>query len=161
MWNALWSMEASDRKAMIQRFVKEMDEHYSHGFPSKHKGGPDFGVVTDWGRYAVSGDFAIVKHTPKGSILLYDNGHDNGSDDVKAYLVVGITQSVESLLATVTSPLPLYVSTAILPFKGLILCQGIITQSVQGPSKRLEATANAFVKGKVEMDVLTSLDIHT
>jgi len=139
---------------MIQRFVTEMDEHYSNCFLSKDKGGPDFGVVVDWGRYAISGIFAVVKYTSQGAILLHDNG---GSDEIKAYLVVGITQSVESILAAIDSPLPLYVSTAILPFKGLILCQGIIMQSIQLPSKRLEATANAYVKGQVTMDVLKSL----
>lgn len=151
MWNAIWSMETNDRVTMIHRFVKEMED-YSHCFPSKNKGGPDFGVVADWGRYAVSGDFAIVKYTAKGAIFLNDSG-----SDIKAYLVVGITQSVESLLAALDSPLPLYVNTAILPFKGLVLCQGTIMPSIQSPSERLEAMMNAYVEGKVEMDILTSL----
>ena len=43
----------------------------------------------------LSGDFAVVKHTRKGTIFLH---HDFENGDIKGYLAVGITQSIESLL---------------------------------------------------------------
>lgn len=150
VWNALWSMKSDDRNAMIQRFLSKIT---TFGFPSKLKGGPDFSIVSDWGSCAISGDFAVVKHTPKGSILLHDGG-----SAVKAYLVIGITQSIKSLLEPMKAPSPIYIRTAILPYKELIICQGTIMASPKAPTIAFEATSSAFTQGKVEIDVLTFIN---
>lgn len=72
-WNAIWSMERQQRVKMCGKLVEKMDEFR---FP---KGGPDFKVVTEWG---VSGDFAVVKHTRKGTTLLH---HDFENGDIKGF----------------------------------------------------------------------------
>lgn len=152
VWNALWSMEDSSRDAMIQRFLSEIS---SYDFPSEVKGGPEFSVVSDWGSRAIAGDFAVVKHTPQGSILLHDGGH---TDEVKAYLVIGITQSIQSLLEPMNVPLPIHIRTGILPYKKAIVCQGTIMPSVEDAAKPFEAAAIAYTKGEIELDVLTHLE---
>ena len=91
---------------MCGKLVEKMDEFR---FP---KGGPDFKVVTEWG---VSGDFAVVKHTRKGTILLLHNDFENG--DIKGYSAAGITQSIESLLAHMPNQLPVYLNTALIHIK--------------------------------------------
>lgn len=157
VWNALWSMKASDRDTMIQRFLSKVA---TFGFPSKLKGGPDFSVVADWGSLAIAGTFSVVKHSPRGSILLH--GGDNSTDEVKAYLVVGISQSIKSILEPMmrdmNMELPVHVRTAIFPYKKLIVCQGTMMPmpSFEVPTK-LRTVAYAYTNGEVEMDVLTRM----
>ena len=139
-------MKSQDRKKMIRKFLKEMQKF---SFP---KSGPDFNVVSDWVEFAVYGNFAVVKHTPEGSIFMHQD--DDGT--IKGYLSVGITQSVESLLASVPAPLPLYIKTALVPFKGIILCQGTIVPA--NASRELQTAATAFANGnEAGINVLSSL----
>jgi len=138
IWNAIWSMEKQQRQKMCGKFLLKMNEFQ---FP---KGGPQFDVVMEWGLHGVSGNFAIVKHTKKGTILLHK---DPEADDIKGYLAVGITQSIESLLAAISDPLPIYVNTALVPFKKMVLCQGTIDRAHGNVSNELQAAARAFVNG--------------
>ncbi|KAL7533161.1 hypothetical protein ACHAXR_005856, partial [Thalassiosira sp. AJA248-18] len=138
VWNAIWSMERRQRNRMFGKFVEKMG---AYNFP---KGGPVFTVVTEWGLHGVSGNFAVVKHTKKGTILLHK---DSETDDVKGYLAVGITQSIESLLSSVQDPMPIYVNTALIPFKKMVLCQGTIGRARGVVSNKLQDVAQAFVNG--------------
>ena len=104
-------------------------------------------VVTFWGMHGVSGTFAVVKHTEKGTILLHEN-EETGKID--GYLAVGITQSVESLIASISKPLPIFVNTALVPFKNLVLCQGTIMPALGNVARELETAATAFVNGTAE-----------
>eukprot|EP00592_Proboscia_alata_P008327 CAMPEP_0194356890 /NCGR_PEP_ID=MMETSP0174-20130528/4449_1 /TAXON_ID=216777 /ORGANISM="Proboscia alata, Strain PI-D3" /LENGTH=577 /DNA_ID=CAMNT_0039126673 /DNA_START=248 /DNA_END=1981 /DNA_ORIENTATION=- len=159
VWNALWSMTQSDRSAMIRRFLSK--EVPNFGFPPKTKGGPDFDVISVWSLKAIAGNFAVVKHTPKGSILLHDDERlsTNGNDNVvyNAYLVIGISQSIQSLLDPMNTPLPIHINTAILPFKKSVVCQGTVFQRSQSLSKSFKAIALSCTKDQAEMDVLTHL----
>lgn len=138
-WNAIWSMSKPALNKMIRKFLKVMNDNYTFG-----TGGPDFTVVKEWGLHAVAGDFAAVKHTKKGTILLHE---DPESGDIKAYMAVGITQSMESLLKQVGRPLPLFINTALIPFKKMVLCQGTIVQAMGDISTKLQRTASKFVNG--------------
>lgn len=151
-WNAIWSMTKQNRNKMIRKFLKEMRKF---SFPT---GGPDFTVVTEWGLHGVSGDFAIVENTPKGTILLHE---DTEKGDIKAYLAVGITQSIESLLSSApSSTLPMYVNTALIPYKKLVLCQGTIVPSLGVISNKLHAAANGFINnGGGRMKVIESMSL--
>ena len=139
-------MESQDRKKMIRKFLKDMKKY---SFP---KSGPDFSVVRDWGEFGVAGNFAVVKHTDEGSVLM----HQDADGNIKAFLSVGITQSVQSILSSIPEPLPLYIKTAVIPFKGMILCQGTIVPGSASPE--LESAAIAFANGFEDgIEVLTTL----
>lgn len=151
VWNALWSMKSDDRTAMVQRFLDKVN---TIGFPQERKGGPQFSIVSSWTTHAIDGIFAVVKHTPKGSVLV----HRGGSGEVKAYLVMGITQSIKSLLEPMKVSLPIYVRTGIFPYKGSIICQGTIMPIFEDlvPPKFC-SIAVAFAKGKSDIEIISSL----
>jgi len=138
-WNAIWSMSSSTRNKMIRKFLGVMSE-YSFG-----KNGPDCTVVKEWGMHAVAGDFAVVKHTKKGTVLLYEDPQNKG--DIKAYMAVGITQSLEFLLKQIPQPLPMFINTALFPFKNMVLCQGTIVPAMGDISPKFGAAARSFVNG--------------
>eukprot|EP00554_Chaetoceros_debilis_P006062 CAMPEP_0194076180 /NCGR_PEP_ID=MMETSP0149-20130528/3024_1 /TAXON_ID=122233 /ORGANISM="Chaetoceros debilis, Strain MM31A-1" /LENGTH=569 /DNA_ID=CAMNT_0038756851 /DNA_START=66 /DNA_END=1775 /DNA_ORIENTATION=+ len=142
-WNAIWSMELDERKKMTRRFVKEINKF------SWPRGIPDFSVARSWASHGVHGVFALVKHTPKGSVLL----HEDDEGKIKGYLSVGITQSVQSLLVSVRQPLPIFINTSVIPFKKIILCQGTIMPAMGGVSSKLNSVAASFVQGSNESGV--------
>ena len=49
----------------------------------------------------------------------------------KVFLAVGITQSIESLLVHMPNQLPLYLNTALVPYKEMVVCQGTIGLPVE------------------------------
>lgn len=138
--NAIWSMEKKDRNKMIRKFITKMKDL---NCPNPE---PDFAAVADWGLHGVSGNFAVVKHSEKGTILLHEDPEKN---TINGYLGVGLTQSIESLLAAIPKPLPLYVNTALFPFKKVLLCQGTIMPARGYVNDKLQAAAQAFVDGQV------------
>ncbi len=138
MWNAIWSMTSELRERMMNKFIKSINKLH---FP---KGGPNFDIVFKWHEGVVHGIFSVVIHTKRGSILL----HEDDKGNIKGYLAVGISQSVQQLLASVPRPLPLFLRTGLIPFKKMILCQGTVMEV--GPnsiSHALEKTAIAFING--------------
>jgi len=106
----------------------------------------------DWMETGIAGTFAIVEHTSQGSILLYDHG-----DTVQAYRVVGITQSIESLLTKAPGGLPFFGETAIFSFKGLILNQGTLMGGMGPPSANLIVAAADHVNGNRKLEVITNM----
>lgn len=148
VWNAIWAMTEEERDQMVRKFLAAMENFQ---FPD----GFDYTVVTDWAKHFRYGDFAAVKHTSEGTILLYE---DKETDDITAYLCVGISQPIESLLSQANQPLPMFINTGIFPFKNMVLCQGTIIPALGEVSNRLKATAEAYVKGDVsELTTVTSM----
>lgn len=146
VWSAIWSMEKKDRNKMIRKFLSKMDS-YQLPRPS-----PDFGVVKEWGESGVYGIFAVVKYTEKGTIMLHE---EQESNIIKGYMAVGLTQPVEDLLAAIPQPLPLFLNTALIPFKKVVLCQGTIMPALGNLSPKLEAAAKAFVDGSdVDIEII-------
>ncbi len=123
---------------MIRKFLNKMN---SYNLPKPR---PDFDVVKEWGEHGKHGDFAVVKYTEKGTIMLHE---DPESKVVKGYMAVGLTQPVEDLLKSIPKPLPLFVNTALFPFKKVVLCQGTMMPSLGEISPKLEAAAKAFDDG--------------
>ena len=104
---------------------------------------------------AVAGNFPVVGHTAKGSILFHDNIPD---ETVKAYCVVGITQSIQTLLEPMNEPLPIYIRTAISPYKNVIVRQGTITPQFEEPGNFFKGEVVAYTKRQqIENHVLTRL----
>lgn len=142
LWDALFeAMSASEREPMLRRFVEEMKNGRDHRYTSESNGGPPFSVCHGWSKQHVSGCFAVVEHTAAGSILL----HERVTGEIDTYLVVGLSQSVEQVLSPL-GPLPVFVRTALLPFKDAIVTHGCIG-SPYGPIPRLQAAALAYVAG--------------
>jgi len=133
---AIWSMDKEDRASMVRNFQNTVKQFR---FP-----GLDSSIVTEWSQQAVAGDFTVVKHTDKGTIMLHE--HEDG--EIRAYLAVGITQSLESLFQQHPEPMPFSVNTGLLPFKKVVLCQGTIMSSRKPLSPELETTARRFVDGE-------------
>lgn len=152
VWKAIWSMELQDRDSMIRRFVQEMG---NAGFASPKMGGPDFNVAMDWGAKAVHGEFCVVEYTNKGAVLLHESDDDYST--IKGYLVVGITQSVQSLLEPLNQSLPISINTAILPFKGIIICQGTVMPALAESSARMKKAARAYIETGAKVEVVQRL----
>ena len=77
------------------------------------------------------------------------------SNIIKGYMAVGLTQPVEDLLAAIPQPLPLFLNTALIPFKKVVLCQGTIMPALGNLSPKLEAAPNAFVDGSdVDIEII-------
>lgn len=133
---AIWSMDKEDRADMVRNFQNTVKQVR---FP-----GMDFSIVTEWSQQAVAGDFTVVKHTDRGTILLHE--HEDG--EIRGYCAVGITQSLESLFQQHPEPMPFTVNTGLLPFKKVVLCQGTIMSTCKPSSPELEAIAKRFVDGE-------------
>ena len=153
LWDALFeAMSASEREPMLQRFVAKMrgggdGERYM----SESNGGPPFSLSVEWSAQHVSGCFAVVEHTAEGSILL----HECATGKVDAYLVKGLSQPLEHVLSKLQRPLPLFVRTALLPFKDVIVTHGCIAQPLE-QLPRLQAAALAHVKGGTKVAAVIS-----
>jgi len=77
----------------------------------------DKAIVSDWKRH-VRGSFVVLKHLKKHTIFL------NTEKRLKAYAVLGLTTDLPELFPNYA--LPMYVQTVLLPYKGLIVCDGIL-----------------------------------
>ncbi len=146
-WMAIWSMCREDREKMMKRLVKKL-KHYR--FP---KGTDADVVVKNWMIYGVAGDFAVVKHTPKGTIML----HEDEDGEIKGYCVVGITQPLEEILQQVPGALPQYINTGLIPFKKVTLCQGTLMPSMNTISGKLKNAANTYVNGEGSIRMVTNM----
>lgn len=148
IWDALLvETTPAAREPMLRRFVREMR---GAGYTREEDGGPPWSMALAWNTRHVSGAFAVVEHTPAGSILLHERG-----EELVAYRVVGISQSVEEILSQIPTPLPVVIRTAILPFHDVIVTNGCIA-GPRAPHPRLEAAAAAAVGG-IPGELITSL----
>jgi len=99
-------------------------------------------------RYFVSGKFFIERDLKNYTVFLKDD------DPPKAYGVLGITEEIIEMLPY---PLPVFVSAVLLPWKGQIICDGLIlTYNVilgGGIRKNLKDT---YRQAK-ELGIITSL----
>ena len=148
LWSFLWNIPKQQRGPLLKAFV---DEFHS-AFPLATKGGPDFSPVLDWNSYAVVGTFSVVEHTEHGSILLHK---DDESHTITAYQVVGIAQTLESMIKA--TKLPRYVNTTLLPYKGLIVTQGTLLLGGVHPSSELKLAAEKYVAGQHTIEFRTTL----
>ena len=78
-------------------------------------------VVRAWGERYVRGDFVVLQHLQEHTIFL-----DTGSPP-KAYAVLGLTTDLSDMAPNYT--LPLFLETVLLPYKGVIVCDGLVRAS--------------------------------
>ena len=99
-------------------------------------------MTLNWSKYGVGGDFAVVKYTAKGAIML----HEDEDGTVKGYVAVGITQSLQSIVSQMEMPLPIFLTSGVVPFKKIVLVyQGTFMPLLKEPSRKLTLVARAFV----------------
>jgi hypothetical protein len=137
IWHTLLvNMSACERAPMLHRFVQEMQA--SGAYPPEQAGGPPFSVSLAWSAHHVSGTFAVVEHTPSGSIFLYET--EDGS--LCAYRAVGLSDPIPKLLAE--RPLPLLLQTTLLPFKDIIIYNGVVVGLDPRHAPHLMASALSY-----------------
>ena len=78
----------------------------------------ELAIVRSWRQYAIVGDFFIERFLKKGAIFLGEGPHD-------VYQVWGLHDSLEEMFEGAS--LPIRVQTALLPFKGHIVYDGLLS----------------------------------
>ncbi len=76
-------------------------------------------IIEDWKR-RISGKFIVERHLKKGSVLI-------SAEDETVYLVNGIFSSWDEMLCG--RPLPVVVEVVLLPFKNVIISDGLVVVS--------------------------------
>ena len=95
-------------RILIDEFVELNPEKLSHN---------ELDIIAGW-KKAVFDSFVVLRHLKSGSIFLPT------SQDDKAFIVRGIQSTWNEMLQG--SPLPIIVETALLPFCGLIISDGLV-----------------------------------
>lgn len=109
----------------------------------------ELAIVRGWKNF-VSGDFFIYDHADDYSIFL------EPGDKPKAYGVVGIMSPIQEVVGPM---LPTLVKTVLLPFKGRIIYDGVISSTriiFGGGMKR--TVKEDYLRAKAEHGIITSLD---
>lgn len=93
--------------------ISVIDEYLSRHreLPAEHKA-----IIAGW-KKRISGTFVIERHLKRGSIMV---SAENG----KVYQVVGIISSLEEMFCY--APMPLMIEATLLPFKDVIITDGLI-----------------------------------
>ncbi|MDE6788421.1 MAG: hypothetical protein K2J47_03775 [Ruminococcus sp.] len=109
-------------------------------------------ILKSW-HYRIKGTFVIERHLKKGAVII-DN-EDN------VYIVKGLTQSIRDL--TCDFPTPVYIKGTLLPFKNVIITDGLIMpyNVIIGGNMRaelkelyMEAKRNDWIIEKMNIDLL-------
>ncbi len=94
-----------ERTSIIDDYIAETK------LPAEHKG-----ILLGWKR-CIPGTFIIERHLKKGSVFI--------STDNSVYMVNGIIDSWEEMLPD--RPTPLIVKATLLPFKNIIISDGLVS----------------------------------
>jgi hypothetical protein len=79
----------------------------------------DLAIIQGWRKHAIVGDFFIERFLKKGAIFL-------GQDEADVYQVLGLHESLEEMFGGAAA-LPVRVQTVLLPFKGQIIYDGLMS----------------------------------
>lgn len=94
----------------------------------------------------VSGQFVIVEHLPEHSILM------TSSDPATFYAVHSLTTDLAEML-----PEPMVIGAVLLPYRGVVLCDGLVTGSVMvGPNMEAEFKER-YAEAKANDTIVTAL----
>ena len=110
------SLNPNDVKAVANRMYEDVaviDEYLS---VHKEISEENRKIIEGW-KKCISGRFIIERHLKKGSVLI-------SMEDEKVYQVVGIISSLEEMFRY--APMPLMVEATIMPFKDVIITDGLI-----------------------------------
>jgi hypothetical protein len=76
-------------------------------------------TLASWARGYVKGSFYVLRHLKQYSIFLVADGK------VRAYGVLGLNDELDKIIPKET--LPAYVEAVLLPFEGVIVCDGLVS----------------------------------
>ena len=128
-----------DRPALIDEFV--------HDNPAEFRE-QDLSIVQSW-QHFVRGDFVIERELKKHTVFL------NTEQPPRAYGVLGLTTEIADMPDL---PLPLFARAVLLPWKGQIICDGLITfQNVLLGSNIRRTLKGDYLAAKA-VGIITSLD---
>ncbi len=129
-----------DHRELIDEFVQEN--------PAKLKA-DDLEIVATW-RHAVVGKFYVFRYLTKYTIFLSSSGSPN-----KAYGVLGLADPLEEVIGPY---LPRLITTVLLPFRGKIIYDGLVSGfniSFGGGVKRM--LNEEYKQAKKAFGIITSL----
>jgi hypothetical protein len=108
-------------------------------------------TLETWANHYVKGRFYVLRHLKQHSIFLLSGGR------AKAYGVLGLTDELDKVIPK--SALPAYVETVLLPYEGVVVCDGLVLAdtTLVGPAVRREM-ADLYKEIKQSGDLITSLD---
>ncbi len=105
-------------------------------------------IMLSWKR-CIPGTFIIERHLKKGSIFI-------SSDNNFIYLVKGITSSWEEMFSGI--PTPIIVNTALLPFRDVIISDGLVsTFPVRFDKNSAAAFKDAYLIAKKNKTIITRI----
>lgn len=142
------SLNPNDVKAVANRMyenVTVIDEYLSvhNEIPEEHRK-----IIESW-KKCVSGRFIIERHLKKGSMLI-------SMEDEKVYQVVGIISSLEEMFRY--APMPLMVEATIMPFKDVIITDGLIMPFNVIIGKNMSRTfKDVYMAAKKSGEIVNSL----
>jgi len=123
---------------LIDDFVQENP----FGFPSD-----DLAIISGWKNF-VAGDFFVDRILKKYAIFIGNN---------KVYGVLALTEPFRQVLGGM--PLPIYVKTVLLPFKGKIIYDGLIEgYNIYFGSGVSTSMSNTYQAAKMQGKIIESLD---
>jgi len=126
------------RPELIDDFVRENP----FGFPSD-----DLAIISGWKNF-IAGDFFIDRVLKKYAVFIGNN---------KVYGVLALTEPLRQVLGGM--PLPIYVKTVLLPFKGKIIYDGLIEgYNIYFGRGISTSMSNTYQAAKMQGKVIESLD---
>ena len=123
---------------LIDSFVAENPVHFSAG---------ELNILRDW-KHFIKGRFFLIRYLKKYAVFLEEG-------QPRAYGVVGLSDEIEDMLGP---RLPIYIEIVLLPFRGQIVYDGLVTTySVYfGPGMR-QSLNDTYQEAKFRYGVITSL----
>jgi hypothetical protein len=107
----------------------------------------ELSIVNSWKNF-ISGEFFIERVTRKHAIFIGEN---------KVYGVLALAQPLEVVLSG--QPLPVYVKTVLLPFKGKIIYDGLIeSHNIIFGGGLMASFKNTYLAAKQQGKIIESLD---
>ncbi len=123
---------------LIEEFVRENPSGFS---------ADELGIISGWKNF-VTGDFMIERVLKKYAIFIGNNN---------VYGVLALTEPFHQVLGGM--PLPVYVKTVLLPFKGKIIYDGLIEgYNILFGQGVATSTANTYRAAKLQGKIIESLD---
>ena len=126
------------KPALIDEFVRENPSSFSSD---------ELAIISGWKNF-VAGDFMIERVLKKYAIFIGNN---------KVYGVLALTEPFRQVLGGM--PLPVYVKTVLLPFKGKIIYDGLIEgYNIFFGHGVATSTSNTYRAAKLQGKIIESLD---
>jgi hypothetical protein len=123
---------------LIDEFVENNPTDFSHG---------ELAIISDWKNF-IAGDFYIERILKKYAIFIGDN---------KVFGVLALTQPFREVLGG--TPLPIYIKTVLLPFKGRIIYDGLIEgYNIYFGGGISSSIENVYKAAKLQGKIIESLD---